>query len=226
LTRRRVPLDMQLCRTARLFLCPSPLRLATIIFSLRFETSRFVASYDSQGHCGSILLGLHTERNNGWMISCVSTHELPNNKHSTLEWRHILRGGLFTEHCVVTGWERICDVSRTLLCAIHEFTCYRLPMIRYNQQLSRCAVASRPMGLKRPCTEPIPHSIMIMIDLWKIISYICEINCSLERRWMFSWTLVSFSLRGWHIWTINRKSIIAIIQRSQSKIPRLHVDAA
>jgi hypothetical protein len=33
---------------------PSPLGLATIFYCLRFETSLFVASYDSQGHGGGI----------------------------------------------------------------------------------------------------------------------------------------------------------------------------
>jgi hypothetical protein len=33
---------------------PSPLELATIFYCLRFETSLFVASYDSQGHGGGI----------------------------------------------------------------------------------------------------------------------------------------------------------------------------
>jgi hypothetical protein len=33
---------------------PSPLVLATIFYCLRFETSLFVASYDSQGHGGDI----------------------------------------------------------------------------------------------------------------------------------------------------------------------------
>jgi hypothetical protein len=39
---------------------PSPLGLATIFYCLRFETSLFVASYDSQGHGGGIRPRLHT----------------------------------------------------------------------------------------------------------------------------------------------------------------------
>jgi hypothetical protein len=42
---------------------PSPLGLATIFYCLRFETSRFVASCDSQGHGGGIRPRLHTGRN-------------------------------------------------------------------------------------------------------------------------------------------------------------------
>jgi hypothetical protein len=39
---------------AQCFLGPSPLGLATIFYCLRFETSLFVASYDSQCHGGGI----------------------------------------------------------------------------------------------------------------------------------------------------------------------------
>jgi hypothetical protein len=39
---------------AQSFSGPSPLVLATIFYCLRFETSLFVASYDSQGHGGGI----------------------------------------------------------------------------------------------------------------------------------------------------------------------------
>jgi hypothetical protein len=39
---------------------PSPLDLAIIFYCLTFETSLFVASYDSQGHGGGILPNLHT----------------------------------------------------------------------------------------------------------------------------------------------------------------------
>jgi hypothetical protein len=39
---------------------PSLLRLATTFYCLRFETSLFVASYDSQGHGGGVRRRLHT----------------------------------------------------------------------------------------------------------------------------------------------------------------------
>jgi hypothetical protein len=45
---------------AQCFSGPSPLGLATIIYCLSFETSLFVASYDSQGHGGGIRRRLHT----------------------------------------------------------------------------------------------------------------------------------------------------------------------
>jgi hypothetical protein len=42
------------------FLGPSPVGLAIIFYCLTFETSLFVASYDSQGHGGGIRPHLHT----------------------------------------------------------------------------------------------------------------------------------------------------------------------
>jgi hypothetical protein len=45
---------------AQSFSGPSPLGLATVFYSLRFETSLFIASYDSQGHGGGIRPRLHT----------------------------------------------------------------------------------------------------------------------------------------------------------------------
>jgi hypothetical protein len=45
----------------------SPLGLATIFYCLRFETSLFVVSYDSQGHGGGIRSRLHT----GVAVGCL-----------------------------------------------------------------------------------------------------------------------------------------------------------
>jgi hypothetical protein len=45
---------------AESFSGPSPLGLATVFHCLRFETSLFVASYDTQGHGGGIRPRLHT----------------------------------------------------------------------------------------------------------------------------------------------------------------------
>jgi hypothetical protein len=47
---------------AQAFSGPSPFVLATIFYCLRFETSLFVASYDSQGDGGSIRPRLHTSK--------------------------------------------------------------------------------------------------------------------------------------------------------------------
>jgi hypothetical protein len=44
---------------AQSFSGPSPLRLVAIFYCLRFETSLFVASYDSQGYGGGIRPRLH-----------------------------------------------------------------------------------------------------------------------------------------------------------------------
>jgi hypothetical protein len=48
---------------AQSFSGPSPVGLVAIFYCLRFETSLFVASYDSQGHGGGIRPRLHTGRN-------------------------------------------------------------------------------------------------------------------------------------------------------------------
>jgi hypothetical protein len=45
---------------AQSFSGPSPVGLVTIFYCLRFETSRFIASSDSQGHGGGIRPRLHT----------------------------------------------------------------------------------------------------------------------------------------------------------------------
>jgi hypothetical protein len=55
---------------AQNFLGPSPLVLATIFYCLRFETSLFVASYDSQGHGVGIRPRLHTGTENCSVINC------------------------------------------------------------------------------------------------------------------------------------------------------------
>jgi hypothetical protein len=61
LTRGRVCLlYVLLVLASAVFFGPSPLGLATVFYCLRFETSLFVACYDSQGHGGIIRLRLHT----------------------------------------------------------------------------------------------------------------------------------------------------------------------
>jgi hypothetical protein len=45
---------------AQSFSGPSPVGLVAIFYCLRFETSLFIASYDSQGHGGGIRSRLHT----------------------------------------------------------------------------------------------------------------------------------------------------------------------
>jgi hypothetical protein len=48
---------------AQSFSGPSPVGLVAILYCLRFETSLFAASYDSQGHGGGIRPRLHTGDN-------------------------------------------------------------------------------------------------------------------------------------------------------------------
>jgi hypothetical protein len=57
--------QLRVCWFRALFLtrgrvCPSPMGLVIIFYSLRFETFLFVASYDSQGYGGDIRPRLHT----------------------------------------------------------------------------------------------------------------------------------------------------------------------
>jgi hypothetical protein len=54
---------------AQSFSGPSPLGLATVFYCLRFETSLFVASYDSQGHGGGIRLRLHKMLGSSWVAA-------------------------------------------------------------------------------------------------------------------------------------------------------------
>jgi hypothetical protein len=51
---------MPLALASAIILGPNPVGLATIFYSLRFETSLFVASYDLQGYGGGIRSRLHT----------------------------------------------------------------------------------------------------------------------------------------------------------------------
>jgi hypothetical protein len=67
LTRGRVCLlYVPLALPAQSFSGPSPLGLEPVFYCLKFETSLFVASYDSQGHGGGIRPRLHT----GTIRSC------------------------------------------------------------------------------------------------------------------------------------------------------------
>jgi hypothetical protein len=57
---------------AQAFSGPTPLRLVTIIYCLRFETSLFVASYDSQSYGGGIRPHLHTR----WLSRLTCTPDV------------------------------------------------------------------------------------------------------------------------------------------------------
>jgi hypothetical protein len=74
---------------AQSFSDPSSLGLATIFYCLRFETSLFVASYDSQGHGVGIRPRLHT--------GLPSCSDLVSLIYSTFGWsrRHLAQGFRF-----------------------------------------------------------------------------------------------------------------------------------
>jgi hypothetical protein len=63
--------------TCLTFSGPSPLGLATIFYCLTFETSLFVASYDSQGHSGGIRPRLHTRLSHWLSKSHLSNSPSP-----------------------------------------------------------------------------------------------------------------------------------------------------
>jgi hypothetical protein len=72
---------------------PSPLRLATIFYCLRFETSLSVASYDSQGHGGDIRPRLHTGEELAWG-PCYIASGGSNRKHRLEQSRYCCYGRL------------------------------------------------------------------------------------------------------------------------------------
>jgi hypothetical protein len=67
---------------AQSFLGASPVGLVAILYCLRFETSRFVSSYDSQGHGGGIRPRLHmSDLLNSWINSIFYLPRGPNISH-------------------------------------------------------------------------------------------------------------------------------------------------
>jgi hypothetical protein len=73
---------------------------------LRFETSLFVASYDSQGHGESILPRLHTRWTNtvSAFTSLINTLHRSHGKHRLYcWWHHRLRGSAFAEPLLRNG---------------------------------------------------------------------------------------------------------------------------
>jgi hypothetical protein len=69
--------------TAQSFSGPSPLRLETIFYSLRFETSLFAASYDSQGYDGRI-------RPHSTLV--FQLHKSKSKSKSHCDWRSVSLG--------------------------------------------------------------------------------------------------------------------------------------
>jgi hypothetical protein len=67
---------------AQSFSGPSPVGLVTIFYCLRFETSCFVASYDSQGYAGGIKPCLHTGLPDNWLCPLlITSRHGPHRKH-------------------------------------------------------------------------------------------------------------------------------------------------
>jgi hypothetical protein len=81
---------------AQSFSGPSPVRLATIFYSLRFETSLFVASYDSQGYGGGIRPRLHT---GSWLSS--KPHLAYNHSARTTQKHHSIFAVLLLRSCLL-----------------------------------------------------------------------------------------------------------------------------
>jgi hypothetical protein len=81
---------------AQSFSGPSPLRLAIIFYCLSFETSPFVASYDSQGHGGGIRPRLHTSL--PWIslqkLNLYCVYWNPSNRNLVLPTVEILRSSV------------------------------------------------------------------------------------------------------------------------------------
>jgi hypothetical protein len=91
---------------AKSFSGPSPLGLATIFYCLRFETSLFVASYDSIASCPFITLRHAPNRKrNLYCWRGVFTAPLPSNIRPTVD-RIGSRGNVFTESLPSNGHTR------------------------------------------------------------------------------------------------------------------------
>jgi hypothetical protein len=65
---------------------PSPLGLATLFYSLRFETFLFIASYDSQGHGGGIRPRLHTDVETPLVSFCYIASGWAHREHSSVSY--------------------------------------------------------------------------------------------------------------------------------------------
>jgi hypothetical protein len=82
--------------------------VATIFYCLRFKTSFFVASYDSQGHGGGIRPRLqtgllHTQHSVRCSLYRLSTDHMENTLLLGNRYK-VLMSGVFTKRRVVTGW--------------------------------------------------------------------------------------------------------------------------
>jgi hypothetical protein len=107
---------------AESFSGPSLLGFGTIFYCLRFETSLFVASYDSQGHGGGIRPRLHT----GWI-------ELPQLSSFFTPWHgpHRKHNRFHSNYCYVrlvsagTCLSSRCSNSHLFIHLLHSNGCTR-----------------------------------------------------------------------------------------------------
>jgi hypothetical protein len=92
---------------AQFFSGPSPLVLATTFYSLRFETSLSVSSYDSQGHGEGIRPRLHTGESTYWIdshIFFITPQRGSHRKHhSSIVTRFRFRGNVYTKPLLKNG---------------------------------------------------------------------------------------------------------------------------
>jgi hypothetical protein len=80
---------------AQSFSSPSPIGLVSIFYCLRFESTLFVASYDSQGHGGAIRPRLHTGKPDISSQSYIAT----DSQSASLSWNKAPIWGLRPDLC-------------------------------------------------------------------------------------------------------------------------------
>jgi hypothetical protein len=91
---------------AQSFSGPSPVGLETIFYCLRFQTSLFVASYDSQGHGGGIRPRLHTGDWLNWPCPLlITSRQGLYRKHSSciVPFMSLAAGTCLPSRCTVTA---------------------------------------------------------------------------------------------------------------------------
>jgi hypothetical protein len=113
----------------------SPLRLETIFYCLRFETSLFVASYDSQDDAENIRPRPHTGYFRLYQtLLLITSSDGPHRKHFRVHSKPIVTCVFFsTGTCLFirsleTGW-----ITQLFICLLHsnECTCYNTKYLGY-----------------------------------------------------------------------------------------------
>jgi hypothetical protein len=100
---------------AQSFSGPSPVGLVTIFYCLRFDTSLFVASYDSQGYGGGIRTRLHT----GWLTQSITCSPFilrgePNTEHYLQHFPLLRVYPLLRKHMLISKQPIRCLANRVL----------------------------------------------------------------------------------------------------------------